>query len=233
MNLRFWITKQTAYDRFSQDFSQTRKTPLPEFSLFEKYLSPERKKKNILYIGCGNGRNIPLLQKYGTVTGIDASEQLLLEAKKNIGGDVALVHGDAACLPFAKNRFDVVVAFASLHHMTSEKKRKKAFSEAFRVLKPDGVFLGTVWNLHQKRFMEQKKNARLRALFLPWWRKNDYVIPWGQKKIPRMYHCFSVQSLENMLQKSGFRHVSCFSQKDMKKAPPHAGKNICFVAYKK
>jgi N-acetylglucosaminyldiphosphoundecaprenol N-acetyl-beta-D-mannosaminyltransferase len=234
--MHFWLTKKTAYNDFSGEFSQTRKIPLPEFSLFEEALKDAKK---ILYIGCGNGRNIPLLAKKNReVVGLDASEGLLEEAKKNSNlqsqaSHLKFVHGFAENLPFQNEEFDAVVAFASLHHITSKKKRKKAFSEAYRVLKKDGVFLGTVWNLFQKRFAEHEKKAKKRARFLPWWNENDFFIPWGQQKLPRLYYRFSADKLENILQKSGFLQIETFGQKENgKKGGVYEGKNICFVGKK-
>lgn len=239
----FWLTKKTAYNDFFKEFSQTRKTPLPEFSLFINFLFPpneqrEKNAKKILYIGCGNGRNIPLLQKNGAkIYALDASEELLKEAKKNIRNgcnhSVKFIHGYAEKLPFANETFDAVIAFASLHHIGSKKKREKAFSEAFRVLKKNGVFLGTVWNLHQKQFEKYKKKAKKRALFLPWWSENDFCIPWGKQKLPRLYYRFSARELENLLKRSGFTTLSVFSQNEhMEKTEPYGGKNICFFAKK-
>lgn len=241
----FWLTKKTAYNHFSEEFSQTRKIPLPEFSLFEEEL---KNAKKILYIGCGNGRNIPLLQKNGAeVVGLDASEGLIEEAKKNVGNEpapieadlrgrdhsVTFVHGFAEDLPFENEEFDGIVAFASLHHITNTKKRETAFKEAFRVLKKNGTFLGTVWNLYQGRFAEHEKKAKMRARFLPWWKKNDFLIPWGKQKIPRLYYRFSTEELQKLLEKNGFEKIDIFSQnKEKEKTHPYGGMNICFVGKK-
>lgn len=228
--LIFWLTKKTEYNKFSEEFSSTRKTPLSEFSLLKEHLQNAKK---VLYVGCGNGRNIPLLQELGAeVIGLDASEGLLEEAKKNVMNN-NFVHAKAESLPFNEESFDGVVAFASLHHLTNKKHRQKAFSEVFRVLESGGVFCGTVWNLFQKRFDKNEKQAKTRALFLPWWNKNDFLIPWGQKKLPRLYYRFSPKELEKILKESGFCDIEIFSQKEKgEKGKPLEGKNICFVAKK-
>jgi SAM-dependent methyltransferase len=46
---------------------------------------------------------------------------------------------DAARLPFADDRFDVVLSFAMLHHVGDW---RRAVAEAVRVLRPGGYFVG-------------------------------------------------------------------------------------------
>ena len=52
----------------------------------------------------------------------------------------ATVHQvDAAKLPFADDRFEVVLSFAVLHHVGDS---RRAVAEAVRVLRPGGHFVG-------------------------------------------------------------------------------------------
>ena len=48
------------------------------------------------------------------------------------------VCADACSLPFGRNIFDRVVYFSSFPHFSN---KQKAFKEAFRVLKPDGIMV--------------------------------------------------------------------------------------------
>lgn len=49
--------------------------------------------------------------------------------------------GDARDLPYPDNHFDVVLLMGPLYHLTDEKDRIRALSEAKRVLKTDGVVI--------------------------------------------------------------------------------------------
>jgi SAM-dependent methyltransferase len=52
-------------------------------------------------------------------------------------------HGDATALPFASASFDAVVCFTMLHHLPSAAAQDRLYSEAARVLRPNGVFAGS------------------------------------------------------------------------------------------
>lgn len=234
-NLTFWLTKKTDYNLFAEEFDETRKRPCPEIEFFQKcieeHFKGSAKKPEILDIGCGNGRATGLLEDAGTkVTGMDISEKIIKCAKqKHPGKDFTV--GSITSLPFLNNTKDILTAFASIPHLAKNTSRKKAFREIFRVLRPGGTFFGTAWNLDQKQFLSAKKKAQLRSL-LPWWSKDDLVIPWGEKKIPRLYHRFTEDSLIKYLQSAGFENIDIFSIVHGKKAPPNMGRNLCFLAKK-
>jgi ubiquinone/menaquinone biosynthesis C-methylase UbiE len=56
---------------------------------------------------------------------------------------VSIVHGDGRALPFPDRAFDAVVCFTMLHHVPSRAAQDQLLSEAFRVLRPGGVFMGS------------------------------------------------------------------------------------------
>jgi 2-polyprenyl-3-methyl-5-hydroxy-6-metoxy-1,4-benzoquinol methylase len=74
----------------------------------------------ILDVGTGTGRAALLLARGGAVvTGVDASEQMLQEARRQAaaeGLDVRLLAGDAHALEFADRSFDAVVCLRVLMH---------------------------------------------------------------------------------------------------------------------
>ncbi len=228
-NLKFWLTKRTSYDAFAEEFAQTREKPWPEADIFRELITLEME---VLDAGCGNGRNIPLLTAAGaTVTGVDASVELLAHARKQ-NTNAKLIQGQVEALPFSMNSFDAVFSTAVLHHLPNHKLRILVFFEAIRVLKPGGIFTGTVWNLRQERFVDTRKQAKRRTKYLLWWKSEDLVIPWGEKRLPRLYHTFSPKSLQAYLKQAGFTDIELFSVVDGKKAAVLDGKNICFVAKK-
>src|SRR5919107_1041883 len=67
----------------------------------------------VLDVGCGTGVFLRLAADRGaTVTGLDASENLLAVARGRVP-EAELVHGDLQSLPLADDAFDLVTGFTS------------------------------------------------------------------------------------------------------------------------
>lgn len=97
----------------------------------------------VLDIGCGTGYTSCLLaEKYHVdVAVVDISPRVLKWTEKRIAEEgvsdkVTIREADAHKLPFPSNTFDTVIAESVLVFCD----RKKVSSEAYRVLKPNGVF---------------------------------------------------------------------------------------------
>jgi ubiquinone/menaquinone biosynthesis C-methylase UbiE len=95
------------------------------------------KNRNILEIGCGDGRITALLAgKSKTLVAIDPDEKEIKKAKSNIKGvDFQISSGEKT--PFLNNSFDLIIFTLSLHHQNSQ----IAIEEACRVLKDNGRIL--------------------------------------------------------------------------------------------
>jgi ubiquinone/menaquinone biosynthesis C-methylase UbiE len=96
---------------------------------------------SLLDLGCGTGRfTIPFASQLGyTVTGTDASEDMILKASLKKGAErVMWAIQDATSLLFPSDAFDVVFMSHLLHHIDAP---AKILSESYRVLKPGGVLL--------------------------------------------------------------------------------------------
>jgi len=104
----------------------------------------------ILDIGCGKGRDLMQLAKFGTrVIGIDFSDKMIEEAKikiseENIRG-IQLIVGDATNLPFPNKVFDKVLASEVIEHIPDY---TKAILEMIRVVKRRGSIVITTPNRH-------------------------------------------------------------------------------------
>jgi ubiquinone/menaquinone biosynthesis C-methylase UbiE len=59
------------------------------------------------------------------------------------GTNVTVLAGDAAALGFEDSSFDTVVSCTMLHHVPTRAQQNLVLAEAFRVLRPGGVFLGS------------------------------------------------------------------------------------------
>lgn len=102
----------------------------------------------VLEIAAGTGRvtrhireHIPFSAK---LIASDINEEMLAEAKKKLGNlDVDWQYIDAQQLPFDDNTIDLVICCFGYMFVPD---RPKAFAEAYRVLKPGGIFLFTTWD---------------------------------------------------------------------------------------
>ena len=98
----------------------------------------------ILDICCGTGSVILTFEErypQSMAIGYDFSPGMLRKAQeKNITGRVIFVEGDAAELPFADDRFDVVTCSHALYELKGQ-TRHKALREMQRVVHPDGCVL--------------------------------------------------------------------------------------------
>jgi ubiquinone/menaquinone biosynthesis C-methylase UbiE len=59
------------------------------------------------------------------------------------GSNVAVVTGDATAMPFPDEYFSAGVSFTMLHHIPSRALQDTLLREVWRVLKPDGIFVGS------------------------------------------------------------------------------------------
>jgi ubiquinone/menaquinone biosynthesis C-methylase UbiE len=64
-------------------------------------------------------------------------------AEKYPGGNVEVITGDAARLAYPDESFDSVGTFTMLHHVPTLALQNKILAEAFRVLRPGGVLIGS------------------------------------------------------------------------------------------
>jgi len=105
--------------------------------------------EHVLEIGAGAGAATEELRKRaGRVTSLEYSRELLMQlarrtrsAGANTSPVVAVLQGDASMLPFPEETFSALIAVLMLHHLKTREAQDAAFSEAFRVLRPGGVFL--------------------------------------------------------------------------------------------
>jgi ubiquinone/menaquinone biosynthesis C-methylase UbiE len=64
-------------------------------------------------------------------------------AKTYADSNVSVVFGDATALEFPDASFDTVVSCTMLHHVPTRALQDRVLAEAFRVLRPGGVFAGS------------------------------------------------------------------------------------------
>ncbi len=114
---------------------------------FYRYDDPKHNGTSILEVGFGQGTDLVQFAKSGAkCTGIDYTPKHFELAKLNFelrGLNADLHLGDASQLPFADNSFDKVYSFGVLHHTPDI---EKCIDEVYRVLKPGGVFVMSLYH---------------------------------------------------------------------------------------
>src|SRR5215218_4633436 len=115
--------------------------------IIERYL--QRSNLEILDVGGGAGYYSFWLQEKGHhVTLVDLSPyniELVRKHAEITGVKLKKVEiGDAVNLQFSNDQFDIVLLLGPLYHLCERRERKKALSEAMRVLKPKGILLAAV-----------------------------------------------------------------------------------------
>ncbi|MFN3301894.1 MAG: class I SAM-dependent methyltransferase [Patescibacteria group bacterium] len=221
------------FDKIAEHFSKTREEPWEIMKLFLKYIKDNDR---VLDIGCGNGRLYKLLQdKSVRYIGIDNSKNLIEIAKKNFQLPIFQV-ADALELPFKDEEFDAVFMIAVLPHIPSKELQAKVLANAYRVLKKNGYFFLTCWNLFQPKLffnnlIQRFKNPKLyqdlgfKDFFVPW------HLPSGEI-IQRFYHAFTKKELRKLLKKSEFKIEKIYYEDKGKKSNWLKGSNLVVIARK-
>jgi ubiquinone/menaquinone biosynthesis C-methylase UbiE len=96
---------------------------------------------DVLDVACGTGENFEYLSRASTVTAIDLSPEMVVEARRRarqMQEDIAILVGDAQRMPFADDTFDVVVSALS---SCTFPDHVAAFREMARVVRPGGRIL--------------------------------------------------------------------------------------------
>ncbi len=120
----------------------------------------------ILDAGCGSGRNMVELARYGTVTGIELSPTSVALARERNMGEV--IEGSVLEMPFADDSFDLVASLDVIEHLEDD---LAALREFRRAVAPGGALLVTVpayrwlWsghdviNHHHRRYTRRSLRA--------------------------------------------------------------------------
>jgi SAM-dependent methyltransferase len=106
---------------------------------------------DILDAGCGSGRTLEELVDYGTVSGIELSEDAAEVARGRGLGEVVV--GRLEALPWETDSFDLITCLDVIEHTPED---HPALAELLRVCRPGGFMLVTVpaypslWSLHDE-----------------------------------------------------------------------------------
>jgi ubiquinone/menaquinone biosynthesis C-methylase UbiE len=149
----------------------------------------------ILDVGTGTGRAALLFARGGAVvTAVDASEQMLAEARRRAAEENAAIRfaiGDAHALNFADRSYDVVVSLRMIMHAP---QWRRCIAEFCRVA--------------DRLVIIDYPSAHSFALFESMARRAGHAM--GARTEP--YHVFTDRQIEAVLQRNGFRTRSVHRQ---------------------
>lgn len=204
---------ESGYDLISEKFSQTRSHFWRDLEYIKNYAQDG---DQVLDFGCGNGRLLELIgDKNIQYFGVDISSSLIGIARQKYSGNQINFQkiSSLVSLPFKDDFFNVVCAIAVLHHFPGKEYQLSWAKELYRVTKPGGACVITVWNLWQRKYMA--------FIIKNWWHKirgksqldwNDAYIPFGNNKREifwRYHHAFTRGELSRIFQKAGFKIIEC------------------------
>ena len=99
---------------------------------------------DLLEIGPGPGLTTDLLrQRVPKMTALEVDPRLAVTLKTRMQGtNVRVMEGDATKMPFEDHSFSAVISLTMLHHVPSPALQDKLLAQAYRVLRPNGIFIG-------------------------------------------------------------------------------------------
>ena len=155
------MAHETAYDAWNRRWATAEGradwlTPEP-FVERALPLFRERGAQRALDLGCGVGRHTVYLAQQGISTaGVDASEEALTHTGAALTAaelPVDVHYALMSDLPFPDGAFDLVLSWNVIYHGSGEDVRR-TLAEIRRVLRPGGLYLGTMLSKRNARFGE-------------------------------------------------------------------------------
>jgi SAM-dependent methyltransferase len=208
------------YQTFGREFSSTRQHLQPGVQRILDTLTGD---ESLLDLGCGNGelaRERMRRGQSGPYTGVDFSLPLLEVARHGwedapatfIRADLTAPDWDKRMVTPIHQFFDLVTAFAVLHHIPSGDLRLSILHKVHDLLRPEGQFIHSEW-----QFLSSEK---LKNRIQPWREmglsdedvdRGDYLLDWrsGGRGL-RYVHQFEEAELEALAEASRFRVCSAF-----------------------
>ncbi|MCV7195495.1 class I SAM-dependent methyltransferase [Mycobacterium angelicum] len=99
---------------------------------------------NTLEIGPGYGAFLRMLvNKTAKLTAVEIDASMAQRLQDQYGNRAHIINGDGTDTGLPADEFSSVMSFTMLHHVPTAELQNRLFDEAFRVLRPGGVFAGS------------------------------------------------------------------------------------------
>ncbi|MDD5025971.1 MAG: class I SAM-dependent methyltransferase [Candidatus Peribacteraceae bacterium] len=221
-NAYYWVvsgqeqwTKEEYYREGEKDVARLVVPYLKSCGLFPEHT----KTLSALDIGCGTGRLVRALADiFGSVTGIDISEEMIHRAKeenRSIMNAHFLLASGTGLLPVHDHSIDFCFSYMVFQHIPSKEVIRKYFCELLRVLKSGGLAKIQVRGAPGNppgRVVWFKGFASF-YLALTLWR-GWLPLPWLRPYDTVYGACFTDAELKSTLMEVGFRQVETFREND-------------------
>jgi tRNA (uracil-5-)-methyltransferase TRM9 len=227
--LRLLEVNRQFYRQFAAAFAATRQRVQPGVWRILEELPP---KGDWLDLGCGNGAVaaawLKMPGREGSYTGLDASHELLDEARRQMGeidaqqNEMRFYQADLADKDWPHvikgKYFDVITAFAVLHHLPGVSLRQQVLQQVHDHLYPGGVFVHSEWQFqHSPRLMARRQPWEKIGLRAEQVDEGDALLDWrfslpGQEEQVglRYVHLFNRDELSELASSNGFVIVEEF-----------------------
>ncbi|MFW5746151.1 MAG: class I SAM-dependent methyltransferase [Nanoarchaeota archaeon] len=193
---------ETFYDRISGDYADHDERVCD--AILEHFIRthlPAHQDLEILDAGGGTGRfALPLLRRNMRVVLTDISEGMLARAKERLDGmsAVSFLQESVTDMTHQKDgSFDAVLMMNAIHDYCGD--YAKAISEAYRVLRKGGVFIGNVNNRFAYCTKHELKDGNYRR-FEQNMKTGDRYIVWGNQDKGHISHEFTLDELKEALE---------------------------------
>lgn len=160
------------------------------------------KNMKILEIGCGPGALAGAMHRWypeAEITGIDLDSEFIRFARENEKG-VMFIEGDASCLPFENETFDVTISNTISEHI----EPNAFFGEQMRVLKKGGVCLV----LSARRGYRQESSFETKTEFEEIFWKKVMEFDDSMERFHVAKYAMSEMALPKTMQDMGFYEIS-------------------------
>lgn len=209
------------YEKNAQEFSNTRNYYWQgwrkAWEVIKEY-NPDI--KNVLDVGCGNGRFLSFLRENTdnfTYLGIDHSSNFISECQNKLADENSyFMRFNIANDDFSKitnEKHDLIVLIAVLHHIPGSVNRRELIKQLSRLLNPKGILILTFWDF--------LRDNRMQRRIFPWslstfdkieLEEGDYLLKWSDSSDTQRYcHLFSEEEKQSLIQSSLLRPISVFS----------------------
>jgi SAM-dependent methyltransferase len=155
-----WQTEEI-FDRSGEEASEE------ILSDIDQFLSPQ---VSVLEIGCGLGRMVkPLARRFRKVYGVDVSPQMIRQGTERLKGlqNVKLwVNNGRDLRPLPANQVELVVSYIVFQHIPDAEVIRSYIKEAYRVLKPGGIFKFQVYGRDDSQKVAEEEKKRVKTTWL-------------------------------------------------------------------